>query len=359
MGQLPDNTSLHGEIGTIGSRDIAGRIARQMQKLQVQGLPRNYELFHEALSGHNPLLAQEILALPRAPVQSHLDQIGIKHRLVSHCGIVAERATEEATRVLAALREQLAAGVAQKESFSRALNLVTRSVREDGSRGIAQLLTEMDFLNASAQELVQCETALVDRLQAGLKLLEDADRVAQAARTIVLRDRLTQLANRIAFSNRLEEIYGTTQPTGMALVLVDIDQFRAIVLQYGEEDANKLLRRMAAIFRKSIKKNDLVARIGANEFAFLFADVNPEATRAIAERLHAAVENNVIFAAEDGAIPATLGLSIGYALCDTATSPQQLLTHGELALVAARSNRRTPVVGYSPELARTLRRRAA
>ncbi|MGV8939289.1 MAG: GGDEF domain-containing protein [Allorhizobium sp.] len=339
--------------------DAMQMIAQQMAKLKVPGLPRNYELFHEALFGHNNALSREVLALSQPPSQLQLDQIGVRHRLVGHCGIAAQKSVAEQARIVNDLADQLAQGIGQKQSFGRALDMITRSIREDESRGLDELLEELNFLHGSASNLVVSESALAVRLCESLAQLQAAEGTVKAAQATVLRDRLTNLANRIAFSNRLETLYGATPPTGTALIIADIDQFGEINRRYGEEAGNKLLKRLAAIFRKSIKKNDFVARTGGDEFAFLFADVTAEAARAIAERLHASVTDNLIFAAEDGSDGTALGLAIGFALSDAAGSPQQLLAHAELALSVARKNHRSPVAAYSPEIARHARYPAA
>ena len=339
--------------------DALQTVTQHMAKLRVAGLPRNYELFHEALFGHNSALSHEVLALTQPPSQLHLDQIGLRHRLIGHCGIAAETSRGEQARILKDLADQLGRGIGQKQTFGRALEMITRSIREDESRGIDALLEELNFLHGSASQLVVSEAALAARLRDSLLQLQAAEGTVKAAQTTVLRDRLTNLANRIAFSNRLETLYGATPPAGTALIVVNIDQFAEINRRYGEEAGNKLLKRLATIFRKSIKKNDFVARIGGDEFAFLFADVNGEAARAIAERLHGSVTDNLIFAAEDGGDRTSLGLAIGFAMTDDAASPQHLLAHGELALSATRKNHRSPVVAYSPEIARQARQAAA
>lgn len=55
--------------------------------------------------------------------------------------------------------------------------------------------------------------------------------------------------------------------------MVDIDNFTDLNDKYGTQAGNKLLKKLAGLFSKSVKKNDFVARTEADEFALLFSNV--------------------------------------------------------------------------------------
>ena len=64
--------------------DIATTIALTMRQMGVSGLPRNYEIFYEALSGANPELSIELVALGKRPKQDELDRLGHKFFTQNH-----------------------------------------------------------------------------------------------------------------------------------------------------------------------------------------------------------------------------------------------------------------------------------
>ncbi|MGO8183229.1 diguanylate cyclase domain-containing protein, partial [Rhizobium leguminosarum] len=74
----------------------------------------------------------------------------------------------------------------------------------------------------------------------------------------------------------------------------------------------------------SVKKNDFVARTEADAFALLFSNVGMQDAIAIAERLRASVDDNLVFATSDTADPGRLTLSIGVALSTDAAPPGKL-----------------------------------
>ncbi|HEX8049118.1 hypothetical protein [Rhizobium sp.] len=128
-------------------------IGRHMAKLKVKNLPRNYQLFHEALYGHDRRIAKEIASLGPTPPQTELDDIGLKHHLVSHCGLVARKSETDAAEMLRDVANQLAEGLRKKQRFTRERDAVP------------QTLDAMDCLNASLSNLLLYETELTERLR--------------------------------------------------------------------------------------------------------------------------------------------------------------------------------------------------
>jgi hypothetical protein len=127
-------------------------IGRFMTRLKVKNLPRNYQLFYEALYGQDRRLAEEIDALGPLPSQSGLDEIGLKYRLVSHCGLVARKSESDAAEMLREVADQLAKGLMKKQRFARETET-------------AQHANALDTLNATLSNLMLYETELTERLR--------------------------------------------------------------------------------------------------------------------------------------------------------------------------------------------------
>ncbi|SMF50575.1 GGDEF domain-containing protein [Neorhizobium sp. CSC1952] len=318
-------------------------VSQHMARLEVSGLPRNYELFHEALSGADAALSREVAALPAAPSQAILDEIGIRHRLPGFIALAIPAGRGHEIKLLSELREKMASGVAQKQGFTRVLEAVARSLREDSDAGPRDILAEIEYLSVSLSDAVVAETELEAALKDGAERIIKAERDASAARAVTLRDRLTALPNHAALAERLEALYGgDADGRDAALFLVTISDLPELVRTYGEPAINRIIRKTATIFRKAIKKNDFLARIGRGDFAFVLKDVSRDSVHPIAERLAASLADNLVFAASDRAA-ATLGLSIGAALTRDAFSPQQLRLQATAALEMSKANGRPAV----------------
>lgn len=338
----------HAGAGHGASEDLQ-KITIFMLRQQIAGSPRNFELVHEAFSGGNPDLARELAALGNRPSQAALDQLGLKHRLASHCGTSAERLQDESLKTLNAINGQLALGLTQKRAFTNSVEGVIRSIREDVSVGIDQLLGELELLASIAKDMIRAETALSAQVTEGLESLQSADRAMRAARAAMKRDHLTGLANRISLFQTLEEVHAETSPAKpSALVLIEILDLPGLQHQYGDEAVSKLIKGLAGIFRKAIKKQDVIARIEADTFAFVFEGINADEAHIIAERLFTTAENNLVFASEISPGVGGLPLAIGHAMAHEAADPTSWLAIAKTATILARQNPRQPIIGYKP-----------
>ncbi|WP_081889846.1 GGDEF domain-containing protein [Caballeronia sordidicola] len=107
-------------------------------------------------------------------------------------------------------------------------------------------------------------------------------------------DHLTQIANRRCFGEHLKEAIAgcraSRQP--LAILMIDVDFFKAFNDQYGHPVGDVCLQRVAAVLNANLRNaNDLVARYGGEEFAVLLRNANQIDARVVAQQLCDAVVN--------------------------------------------------------------------
>lgn len=125
-------------------------------------------------------------------------------------------------------------------------------------------------------------------------------------------DRLTGLANRAAFEVRLEECLHQhlEEQAPNVVALVDLDHFRLLNEQGGREVGDQMLQQVARILLHNVRRGDLVAHLGADEFALLLAGCDSQRALLIAEGIRADLEKYRL--AADGReyrITASIGLT--------------------------------------------------
>jgi len=102
-------------------------------------------------------------------------------------------------------------------------------------------------------------------------------------------DPLTGLYNRRCLTEQLGRCTDHAQVTGekLALVLLDLDQFKPINDQFGHAIGDEVLQQVGKIMRKGVRRSDLPCRLGGDEFAIVLPNVDADiaATRAEAIRL--------------------------------------------------------------------------
>jgi len=107
-------------------------------------------------------------------------------------------------------------------------------------------------------------------LIAGLALLAHMNRLHVELAKLAATDPLTELMNRRAFLTALE------QAGSGALLMIDLDYFKSVNDNYGHNTGDAILLLMAARLRKVVRKEDLVGRLGGEEFAVFLRDAHAD-----------------------------------------------------------------------------------
>jgi diguanylate cyclase (GGDEF)-like protein/PAS domain S-box-containing protein len=123
-------------------------------------------------------------------------------------------------------------------------------------------------------------------------------------------DSLTGLTNRRVFENRLEEVLKKTRHSEKVhgLLMMDLDRFKVVNDTCGHVVGDKLLKDLAEILKSKVRKDDMLARIGGDEFALLLENCTLTRSREIANILRQAIQD-FIFRWEDRVF--NVGVSIG------------------------------------------------
>lgn len=112
----------------------------------------------------------------------------------------------------------------------------------------------------------------------------DALRAAESDRILSLSDARTGLPNARAFQERLRLSFEVRGRQPFTVMYADLDGFKKVNDVLGHGAGDDVLKRVAAIFREAVRQQDMVARVGGDEFAFVLPGAEAQAVRAIAER---------------------------------------------------------------------------
>ena len=163
---------------------------------------------------------------------------------------------------------------------------------------------------------------------------------AQLAATVVQlqdlaqRDPLTGLSNRRAFDTQLEALCETGER--FAVIMVDVDNFKALNDHYGHVIGDDCLRRVAAMLRASLRNtSDQIARIGGEEFAVLLPQTSVANACIMAERMRSAVCGLRIPHA--GSPDHVVTISAGVSGSSAPVSAAEMLSAADKALYRAKS----------------------
>lgn len=157
---------------------------------------------------------------------------------------------------------------------------------------------------------------------------------------LATQDALTQVANRFQFDKALEHSITLSQRYGRALsiMLIDIDFFKKVNDEYGHLVGDEVLKSMAKILSQNIRKSDMVARWGGEEFVILLPDSELSSSILLAENLRLKVEQSDFSPVE------RVTCSIGVVRWNEGENPDQLLRRVDEKLYEAKENGRNKVV---------------
>ena len=161
-------------------------------------------------------------------------------------------------------------------------------------------------------------------------------------------DALTGLANRTLFNTATAQAVRAAQTSscGLALALVDLDDFKAINDRLGHAVGDALLVEVSERLRASVRPGDTVARLGGDEFAVLLPDATATESARIAEAFIDALAAPVRAAGYELLIQASIGLARHTVDCDAS----DLLRRADMAMYAAKELGKSRWVEYGPEL---------
>lgn len=329
---------------------VVARIAHLMTSIGISGHPRNYELLFEALNG-NAGVAREIAALGKGPDQAALDAIALRHALPGHNALAAGQAAGEAARLVTEIAETTEANRRLRAAVVQEVEEIAGRMRLDPVLGISDFAADTSRLIALVHDILNAERAATARIGELQIHLDGLSAGLVASREALTHDPVTGLANHAALTGRLKGFFQSeAEETVAALVLLRVEALRDFSESHPPGADEATLKRLAAIFRQSVKKQDFVARTGPDLFCLMLFDVSRENVVTIARRIAACVAEKP-FPFQDRELPAGfLTLTAGISISDSSDTPAAFYEQAEQALVNA-GETGTPMRIYSAEVA--------
>ncbi|MCV0403844.1 MAG: EAL domain-containing protein [Chloroflexi bacterium] len=147
-------------------------------------------------------------------------------------------------------------------------------------------------------------------------------------------DPLTGLANRALFIDRVQHALAKRGPRSVAVLFLDLDDFKTINDSLGHAAGDQVLTAVAERFRGALRPEDTVCRLGGDEFAILLETSDPALFTTVAERLTDALRSPFEVVGKQ----VHLAGSIGIALSGPETgSADELLRNADVAMYTAKS----------------------
>lgn len=153
-------------------------------------------------------------------------------------------------------------------------------------------------------------------------------------------DSLTGLPNRLYLNEQIEEVkkYADKYSTKFAIVFLDLDHFKNINDTLGHDVGDALLQTVANILRNGVNKDDLISRIGGDEFIIVISDFdNAEELLPIVNNLLSEFKKELLIKGYSIRVSASIGVSI---FPDDSSSIGELMKYADIAMYNAKESGR-------------------
>jgi diguanylate cyclase (GGDEF)-like protein len=236
-------------------------------------------------------------------------------------------------------------------SLLRALDALKTGADRFGDSELGHRVSANDFEELA--EVGQRMNTMADRLRHAHEQL--AVRNEELA-LLAFRDPLTKLCNRALFRERVELTLGRDEygETSVAVLFIDIDNFKAVNDTFGHNTGDQLLIDVAGRLLHATRGCDTVARLGGDEFAILLECEQRADGSAMAERVVATLGTPF----HTGGRTIHIGASVGIAWGQEGENADELLRNADVAMYAAKESGKGHHRVFAPAMHKALLERA-
>jgi len=162
-----------------------------------------------------------------------------------------------------------------------------------------------------------------------MKVIEDLESAQLSVKFLSEYDPLTMLYNRRTFERYVKDYIEKSSKTGsmFSIVLIDIDDFKLINDVYGHQTADMVLKELSERLKRSLRRMDIPARFGGDEFVVLLPDLSRDTARAVAKRLQDKLFSTPV-KIEDKEISLSVS-AVVLSYPQDGTSEEELITYAE------------------------------
>ncbi|MGG6313213.1 diguanylate cyclase [Paenibacillus macerans] len=147
------------------------------------------------------------------------------------------------------------------------------------------------------------------RLEGVIIEITERKQLEESFQHLAYHDELTGLPNRTQFAETFAD-YAARGNTSLALMFLDLDNFKEVNDTLGHEAGDYLLRHIAGRLSSLVRGHDMVCRLGGDEFVILLVGLSEDEVMKVAERIRASLTEGFDFKGKWIAISASIGISM-------------------------------------------------
>lgn len=318
-----------------------------LKRSQIPPFPVYYELFYTYATGANSELNSQINAiLTRSGNISLEEATGLCERFLKISDM------EDRLRAMSEIMSRKITDVNQAIDYAMATaNSYSGSLQQ--ASGDLEAGIDEDALKMLSSRLLKETRRMQDmnrRLEAELENSKDDISVLQRdldeVRKESMLDPLTKIPNRKCFDEQiiLDLQRARRDDTTLALLVFDIDHFKAFNDTYGHLTGDQVLRLVAQVLKANLRGRDMPARFGGEEFIAILPETELRGALTVAENIRKSVQSKELLKRSTNEKLGRITLSIGVAELRAEDTVASLIERADQCLYAAKRGGRNMVV---------------
>lgn len=326
---------------------LAETAIEQIRSLLLPSDPSSFEIWYTYAGRFVPALNQAIndaLANGRKPSAVEIEQIYDRHLGTFRFGEQIEQIGEKFSADLKQILTEMDAAVRSTAGYGDNLGEIGRKLDQAADRNDVRAIVEA-LVSATRSAIADSRfhrarfEATRDEVE---QLRRDLDDIRAESRT----DALTTLANRKEFDAVLTRAIADAAQsrTPLSMLMCDVDYFKNFNDTWGHPFGDDVLRLIARATKEIIRRHDIAARYGGDEFAVILPNTALPAAEEIAERLRVEVNTKSIIQRSTGHNLGRVSVSIGIAQWRDDEPVRDFVERADTCLYAAKKNGRNRVV---------------
>lgn len=211
-----------------------------------------------------------------------------------------------------------------------------------GMSGAGQTIMAANFLKHGADDFIIKQSFLAEEFYLRINSYLDSLNTFQKLATAASFDYLTNVPNRRHFFEVVEAMHDSAwrHETAVTCAMIDIDKFKAVNDNYGHSVGDAVLREVAQIIKKSIRKSDVVARFGGEEFCLYMNGMSAKHSMEYFDNLREKISDAII-EVEDHKLQVTVSIGISSTI---KYNLNDMLEDADKALYRAKETGRNKVI---------------
>jgi len=209
------------------------------------------------------------------------------------------------------------------------------------------IVSMVEKIATHTKVLDEINLSLEDKIKARTKELEEANKKFQA---LSITDELTQLSNRRYFEEYFQKSWELAKRNSIeiSIIMCDVDYFKRVNDTYGHLAGDFILKNIAQIMKKSLKRNtDFIARYGGEEFVIVMYDTKIDLAKKLCIKIQNNLKNTGSFTFQGIELESvTMSFGISSATPKIDDNSKDLIENADIALYKAKENGRDCIVVF-------------